>query len=68
VADPKPTHTYVGNPGYEFPIGGQLVVLHPGDEVILSGEEAARFGDDFTTKGKAPAKSDDLPSGDDKGA
>lgn len=54
-------HTYVGNPGYEYPFSDGP--LNPGDVVELTAEQATAAGEDFepktTTKPKPDASASD---------
>ena len=62
----KPTHTYIGNPGYVHNLASGLVVLYPGDDVTLEDDEVTGDFAPIETKSSKskPAPEATDPEGD----
>lgn len=58
----KPTHTYVGNPGYVHNLASGVVTLNPGDTVSLEADEVT--GDFEAISKSKPALVATDPEGD----
>ena len=54
----KPTHTYVGNPGYVYNLATGVVVLYPGDTVTLEADEVTGDFEAISKPKPAPVATD----------
>ena len=63
---PKPTHTYVGNPGYVHALKSGVVTLYPGDPVVLEDDEITGDFAPIETKSSKPKPAPEAtdPEGD----